>query len=399
MADNKDINKLNNDNIEFTSPSVEGLNIGTDINVNDNNEVQKLMDLENKRLIETKQAGIAMGLSGQELINYIVNSNKEVLVREELSEDFGKPKKVKIEYSEPKSETYKKSENEIRQEVMREIEENAKKHEEKTHKTIEEVTADLEKIIKKLSEKQTDAPYDYVKLPSLGKLYKNVDVKNGMIKVAYINGSDEDVLTNPGILSSGRFLEVLFERKLIEENLSYKDLLPVDRDAIMLWLRSTAYGSEYPVNLTDNEGNEFVAEIELDKLPINYLEKEPNKNGYFEYVTNSGDLIEYSLLTVGDIEKLEKIIEKKAIDLKGLYTSSGSDEVLLLMVKSFNGITNKSEFESKIKYMRMSDILDFKNEISSHDFGVDLNLKITTPKNEIIETPFPFEPHFFWPNI
>ena len=45
-----------------------------------------------------------------------------------------------------------------------------------------------------------------------------------------------------------------------------KDLLPGDRDAIILWLRATGYGNEFPVTVTDNEtGKEFTTNIDLSQ--------------------------------------------------------------------------------------------------------------------------------------
>ena len=42
-------------------------------------------------------------------------------------------------------------------------------------------------------------------------------------------------------------VEILINRKILEPDLRYEDLLVGDRNAIMIWLRATGYGEMYPV--------------------------------------------------------------------------------------------------------------------------------------------------------
>ena len=86
-------------------------------------------------------------------------------------------------------------------------------------------------MVRELSEPQWDAPYDVIPLPSEGKLYKS---KKSSIKVAYLNASDENLLTSPNIVGSDRFMEILINRKILEADLRYGDLHIGDRNAIMI---------------------------------------------------------------------------------------------------------------------------------------------------------------------
>ena len=54
-------------------------------------------------------------------------------------------------------------------------------------------------------------PYDIIELPSQGLLYKN---KKSKVKVEYLTAYDENVLTSPNLLNSGKVLDVLIERKV-----------------------------------------------------------------------------------------------------------------------------------------------------------------------------------------
>ena len=55
-------------------------------------------------------------------------------------------------------------------------------------------------------------PYDVLELPSQGLLYPN---KKSSVKVEYLTAYDENVLTSPNILASGRLIDVLIDVLII----------------------------------------------------------------------------------------------------------------------------------------------------------------------------------------
>jgi hypothetical protein len=115
-------------------------------------------------------------------------------------------------------------------------------------------TQGIDPYILELSQPNYNAPFDVIPLPSKGKLYKS---KKANIKLAYMTTADENILTSPNLLKSGEFLEILINRKILEPELRYRDLLPGDRNAIMLWLRATAYGEMYPITILDEFDEPF----------------------------------------------------------------------------------------------------------------------------------------------
>ena len=140
-----------------------------------------------------------------------------------------------------------------------------------------------------LSQPNYNAPFDVITLPSKGKLYPN---KKASIRLAYMTTADENILTSPNLLQSGKFLEILINRKILEPDLRYKDLHIGDRNAIMLWLRATGYGEMYPVVLQDENGEEFETDINLDDLETKDLGAEPDADGLFDLITSKNNLIE-----------------------------------------------------------------------------------------------------------
>ena len=128
-------------------------------------------------------------------------------------------------------------------------------------------------------EVQLQAPFDVIPLPSGGLLYPG---QQGNVKVEYMTAMDENILTSPNLIKSGKVIDVLMERKIKESPVPMDQLLIGDRNAIMIWLRATGYGEIYPVKLTDpNSGVEFEHEIDLNALKTKELPKgvEPDENG------------------------------------------------------------------------------------------------------------------------
>jgi len=122
--------------------------------------------------------------------------------------------------------------------------------------------------------------------------------------------ADENILTSPNLLESGEFLEILINRKILEPELRYKDLHVGDRNAIMLWLRATAYGEMYPVTLFDENNNPFETEINLNDLKTKKLGAEPDEEGLFFYqFPLCKASVKFKLLTCGDVDIIEKMVE------------------------------------------------------------------------------------------
>lgn len=251
----------------------------------------------------------------------------------------------------------------------------------------------------KLSTPQDDVPYDIIKLPSEGLLYKNC---KSTLKVAYLNAMDENIITNPNLLRTGKFLEVLINRKLLNTDLRYKDLHVGDRNAIMVWLRSTGYGPMYKINLNDpnNDYKEFQVDIDLSKLPIKYLSVKPDSDGLFEYkLPISNKVIKFKLLTVGDIENIEQHIENVNKEMGSEFNDS-STYTLLKQIISVDGNFDSNVVKNFVeKQMRIGDVLNFREYINKIESGIDMNITVETPGGGSLETFLPLNTSFFWPKF
>jgi hypothetical protein len=246
-----------------------------------------------------------------------------------------------------------------------------------------------------LSQPQMNQPYDVIPLPSEGKLYKN---KKSKVKVAYLTAADENLLTSPNLLSSDDFLEILINRKLLEYDLRYKDLLPGDRDAIMIWLRSTGYGEMYPVTVLDENDIPFETEIDLSTLKVKNLNIEPDADGLFTFTLPlSRAVVRFKLLTMGEIEELVKLSEF----LKEKNNLINTEPTLILenQIVEINGNRDKGYISDFIDTMRLMDSKKLRNYINSIECGIDTNVTFGTPGGGSVTRFLPFTIKFFWPDF
>jgi hypothetical protein len=253
----------------------------------------------------------------------------------------------------------------------------------------------IDPYILELSQPNYNAPFDVIPLPSKGKLYRN---KKQNVRLAYMTTADENILTSPNLLKSGEFLEILINRKLLEPELRYKDLLPGDRNAIMLWLRATAYGEMYPVTLLDENDEAFETEINLNELKTIDLNVEPDEDGLFNFTMPlSKANVRFKLLTCGDIDNIEEMLERDREN--NILVNNANTYKLEKMIIEVNGDTNKTMIRDFVNYMRIQDSKEFNKFVESIETGIDLDIEVGTPGGGSIKTFLPLNVRFFWPDF
>ena len=246
--------------------------------------------------------------------------------------------------------------------------------------------------LKAISEPQYDAAFDVIPLPSEGKIYKN---KKKSIKVAYLTAADENILSNPNLMESGEFLEVLINRKVLEPDMRYKDLHVGDRNAIMIWLRATGYGEMYPILVYDEKDEVFETEINLSTLKQIKLNVEPDSEGLFAFeLPLSKALIKFKILTVGELEKLDEIIQAN----KDNPVNEEATLVLESQIVDVNGNRDRAYIKDFVRNMRVGDAQKLREYFNTIECGVDMNISVRTPGGGSVNTFLPFTPKFFWPN-
>ena len=253
----------------------------------------------------------------------------------------------------------------------------------------------IDPYILEISQPNYNSPFDVIPLPSQGKTYRN---RKPNIRLGYMTTADENILTSPNLLQSGEFLSILINRKILEPELRYRDLLVGDRNAIMLWLRATGYGEMYPVTLLDENGVAFETEINLNELKTKNLGAEPDEDGLFPYrfqLTQAD--VRFRLLTCGDIDDIDKLVEMEQEN--GILINNTSTYMLERMIVEVNGSRDKHHVKDFISSIRLKDGKDFTKYLESIECGIDLNITVGTPGGGSVNTFLPLNLGFFWPDF
>ena len=247
-------------------------------------------------------------------------------------------------------------------------------------------------------EVQLQAPFDVIPLPSGGLLYPG---QKGSVKVEYMTAMDENILTSPNLIKSGKVLDVLLERKVKESPVPFDQLLVGDRNAIMVWLRATGYGEMYPVKLTDpSSGIEFETEIDLSLLKTKELPEgvQPNEKNEFEfYLPKSKKTIKFALLTVGDERGILSRSEKYEKATKSQVSQTLTYR-LQSQIKEIDGNRDPNYIQQFINVMPAFDSLKFREYSDKIEPGIDMSAEVEGPTGTF-QAPISFGLNFFWPNV
>jgi len=258
-----------------------------------------------------------------------------------------------------------------------------------------EVPKSVDNYIIQLSQPNFNSSFDVIPLPSQGKVYRS---KKPSVKVSYMTTADESILTSPNLLESGQFLEILINRKLLETDIRYEDLLVGDRNAIMIWLRATAYGEMYPVTFFDENDMPFDTEINLNDLKFKYLGAEADAEGLFDFVMPlSKNQIKFRLVTCGMTDEIEAILKRDKEN--GIPVNNTATYTMERMIVEVNGNRDKSVIRNFVENARIADSKAFMEHVEKINCGVDMEITVQTPGGGSIKTFLPLNLHFFWPDF
>ena len=243
-----------------------------------------------------------------------------------------------------------------------------------------------------------EPPHDVIPLPSGGRFYKN---KKDTIKVAYMTAADENILTSPNLLQSGKVLDVLLEKKILDKDIKAGQLLPGDRNAIIFFLRSTGYGEIYPVELTDPKtGDKFIEEIDISQLPTKENTLTPDENGECSFVLpRSKKTVKFRYLTA---EEDEKLIREDQARTKKLGSNAISQIMTLRLqnqIVEVDGIRDKNAIVQFVESMSPMDSAEFRKHLFDNEPGLDLTINVQAPSGEFFFGELPITSKFLWPYV
>lgn len=271
----------------------------------------------------------------------------------------------------------------------------------------------------------SDATFDVIPLPSKGEGYAD---KIAKMSVAYLTAYDENMIVSPNLYRDNLILDYILQEKLLSKEIDPMDLLEGDRDAIILFLRASGYGNEYPITATDEAtGKEFEAVVDLSKLKYKEFKLKGDSKGWFSFTLPvSGAEVKFRFPTHRDIITLDKLkateenkIMKETIsnyvETLDTFIEADSDvsydekvkirqairtidnwgdkmdeensskfnhsltNRLSLLIMAVDGITDKKYINEFIRRMNVKDSTALRKYMNQNEPGIDYNIEIERP--------------------
>jgi hypothetical protein len=212
-----------------------------------------------------------------------------------------------------------------------------------------------------------DVQYDVISLPSNGECYRN---KTERVPVGYLTAYDENFITSPNLYKDGLVIDFLLKHKIMNKDINIDELVSGDVDAIILFLRATSYGTDFPIYVRDPEsGEQIETVVDLSTLKYKEFTLKGDKDGYFDFeLPVSKDVVKFRFLTRKD-EKNLKLLSNLESERVKAQTIKNNIEVLKEAVKSDRYLDGKDKQELLKDFDKMKPWIQKLEETNSTPFN------------------------------
>ena len=197
-----------------------------------------------------------------------------------------------------------------------------------------------------------DVQYDIIQLPSNGECYPD---KLDRVPVGYLTAYDENFITSPNLYEDGLVIDYLLKHKIMNKSIDVESLVSGDVDAIMVWLRATSYGPEFPIVVADPETGEKIETIvDLTTLKPKEFNLVGDENGYFDFTLPvTKKKVKFKYLTRKEEKQLSLVTKIENYGTRAqLLTEMGKSLMRIASSDEFISMQEKTEIEKTNKLIR-----------------------------------------------
>ena len=247
-----------------------------------------------------------------------------------------------------------------------------------------------------------DIAVEAVPLPSRGVIYDNENLLGTeKLEIKPMTAKEEDILTSRAYIKNGTVISKLIKSCLADKSIDPDDLILGDRNALLIALRITGYGSDYNLEISCPECSKTnKSTFDLSSLNLKRLKVDPVEVGQniFEVqlpVTKKN--VKVKFLTGHDEREMMIINERKK--KQGFNTENSVTDRLTRSILSIENISDKNKINLFVQNMPARDSLALRRFLDEYEPGVDMTSHMTcTHCHEESEVDLPIGPSFFWPD-
>ena len=244
-----------------------------------------------------------------------------------------------------------------------------------------------------------EVPYELVPIPSRGIIYDpNTDLYGlESVQIKAMTAKEEDILASQALLKEGSVVTHLIKSSVVNAAFNPSDMISGDRNALMVSIRITGYGPEYPYSVACQNCNyKNKQTARLDELSINPIESGKNEFEYSLPVTKKK--VTFKFLT--DRDDKDRAAAGKFVS-KHLETKVENNITSFLeySIQSIEGIRDKNKIKHFVMNMPAFDSKALRKFINENEPGMDMSHSFECVScGHINETKLPITSEFFWPS-
>tara|TARA_R110001592_G_scaffold270009_1_gene536304 strand:+ start:152 stop:1027 length:876 start_codon:yes stop_codon:yes gene_type:complete len=253
-----------------------------------------------------------------------------------------------------------------------------------------------------------EIPIENIPIPSKGVVYPPEHPLHLLesVEIRAMTAREEDILTSKALIKKGTVITELIRSCLIDKRINPDDMILGDRNAVMVALRITGYGSDYAIEVgCPSCGERSKQNFNLSELPIKGLAQEPIAVGsnVFEAAmpkrndTDPDLTIRYRHMTGQDEQEITLLQERKkkqGFKSNNLITTRYKQQIVAV-----NDVTDKTKIQMFIQRMPTRYSLSLRNQMDANEPGVDMKQHVHCPHcSEESEVSMPLGASFFWPD-
>lgn len=246
-----------------------------------------------------------------------------------------------------------------------------------------------------------EIPVEVVPLPSAGVVYNENSPLHmcDAVEIKAMTTREEDILTSRALLKKGTVISELIKSCLVNKQINPYELLSGDRNALMVAIRITGYGSDYTVEIdcpacsTKNKTTFNLGELSIRRLQIEPVVQGSNLFQFELPYTKKN--VRFRFLNGRDEEEILATQEKQK---KFMATDSLVTTNLLYSVVSVDGVEDKSKINNFIKNMPARDSLALRSFIKDNEPGILMKGEFSCEScGHESEVDIPIGVNFLWP--
>lgn len=249
-----------------------------------------------------------------------------------------------------------------------------------------------------------EVPVEAVPVPSRGSVYPPDSPLHGkeLIEIKAMTAKEEDILTSRALIKQGTVITHLIASCLVNKDISVQKMLIGDRNALMVSVRITGYGSDYSAKSTCPSCNkESTQKFDLTNLGIKRLQIEPSRQwqNCFDYrLPVSGRLVQFRFLTGEDEEEISTVNERKKQLMPDMLLENNVTTRLERSILSVDGVTDRNEISLFVRSMPALDSRKLRKYMDDNEPGIDMTTEMKCPHcSTSSEISLPMGASFFWP--